>query len=162
MHTSKTIQEIYFITTAAITGAFYINPHLLESTSEWDKETHFMIFDILNTVYKILLTLHVYLWSWNNHNKRRPLHLFLSDGVGIGKTMTTKLLYQCILKYENSQPGKDHTTLKILLLAPTGKAAFFIQGNTIYSSLRIPVLQFPTHKPLDCNTKNSPCPAAWL
>ena len=84
-----------------------------------------------------------------------PLHLFLSGGAGVGKTMTTKVLYQSILKYENSKPGKDPTTLKILLLAPTGKAAFLIRGNTIHSALRIPIQQFSVYKALDCNTLNT-------
>ena len=85
----------------------------------------------------------------------QPLHLFLSGGAGVGKTMTTKLIYQSILKFENSHAGIDPTTLKILLLAPTGKAAFLIQGNTIHSGLRIPIQQYSTYRSLECNTLNS-------
>jgi hypothetical protein len=44
----------------------------------------------------------------------------------------TKCLYQAALKYYNTRAGDDFHQVKILMLAPTGKAAYNIKGNTIH------------------------------
>ena len=63
-----------------------------------------------------------------------PFYCFLNGGVGVGKSHLTKCLYQAALKYYNTTAGDDFIQVKILMLAPTGKAAFNIKGNTIHSS----------------------------
>lgn len=50
----------------------------------------------------------------------------------MGKSHLVKSLYQAALKYYNSRAGEDFSEVKILLLAPTGKAAFGIKGNTVH------------------------------
>ena len=69
-----------------------------------------------------------------------PFYCFLSGGAGVGKSHVTKPLYQAALKYYNTKAGDGfHQDLvKILMLAPTGKAAYNIKGNTIHSALAIP------------------------
>lgn len=42
-------------------------------------------------------------------------------------------------------PGKNPHTMKVLSVAPTGKAAFNIDGNTIHSALHIPFTQKKRH-----------------
>ena len=42
----------------------------------------------------------------------------------MGKSHLVKCLYQAALKYRNSRAGEDLNEVKILLLAPTGKASF--------------------------------------
>ena len=68
----------------------------------------------------------------------KPFYYFLSGGAGVGNSHLVKALYQAALKYYNSRHGEDFQEVKILLLAPTGKAAFSIRGNTIHSTLQIP------------------------
>ena len=68
----------------------------------------------------------------------KPFYAFLSGGGGVGKSHLTKSIYQAALKHYNSHAGEDFHQTKILLLAPTGKAAFIIKGNTIHSALAIP------------------------
>ena len=87
--------------------------------------------------------------------QQEPVYHFLSGGAGVGKSFVTKALYQMILKFFNRKAGDDFTTPKVLLLAPTGKAAYHIHGNTIHSALRIPVNQLLQHKPLDSSSLNS-------
>ena len=58
-----------------------------------------------------------------------PFYCFLSFQV------TSKCLYQVALKYYNTRAGDDFHQVKILMLAPTGKAAYNIKGNTIHSAL---------------------------
>ena len=86
----------------------------------------------------------------------KPFYYFLSGGAGVGKSHLVKCLYQAALKYYNSRAGEDFNDVKILLLAPTGKAAFGIQGNTIHSTLAIPASQsLKIYKPLDSSRLNT-------
>ena len=59
-----------------------------------------------------------------------PFYCFLSGGAGVGKSHLTRALYQAALKYYNTRAGVDFSEVKVLLLAPTGKAAYHIKGNT--------------------------------
>ena len=70
-----------------------------------------------------------------------PSYGFLSGGAGVGKSHVTKALYQAALKYYNTRAGDDFHQVKVLMLAPTGKAAYNIKGNTIHSALAIPACQ---------------------
>ena len=70
-----------------------------------------------------------------------PFYCFLSSGAGVGKSHLTKALYQAAFKYYNTRAGDDFHHIKVILLAPTGKAAYTIKGNTIHSTLAIPANQ---------------------
>ena len=79
-----------------------------------------------------------------------PFHCFLNGGTGVGKSHVTEALYQAALKYYNTRPGIDFSQTKVLMLAPTGKAAYNIKGNTIHSALAIPASQsLRNYKSLD-------------
>ena len=67
-----------------------------------------------------------------------PFYCFLGGGAGFGKSHVTKPLYQAALKYYNTKAGDGFHQVKVLMLAPTGKAAYNIKGNTIHSALTIP------------------------
>ena len=85
-----------------------------------------------------------------------PFYSFLSGGGGVGKSHLTKSIYQAALKYYNTRAGEDFHQVKILLLAPTGKAAFIIKGNTIHSALAVPASQsLKNYKPLDSSRLNT-------
>ena len=74
----------------------------------------------------------------------------------MGKSHLTKSIYQAALKYYNSREGEDFHQVNILLLAPTGKAAFLIKGNTIHSALAIPASQsLKNYKHLDSSRLNT-------
>ena len=66
-----------------------------------------------------------------------PFYCFLSREAGVGKSVVTKALYQAALKYYNQRASADLTQAKVLLQAPTGKAANNIKGNTIHTALGI-------------------------
>jgi hypothetical protein len=86
----------------------------------------------------------------------KPFYCFLSGGGGVGKSHLTRSVYQAALKYYNTRAGEDFHQVKILLLAPTGKAAYLINGNTIHSTLAIPASQSLRHyKPLDSSRLNT-------
>ncbi|KAL9956638.1 hypothetical protein ACROYT_G038144 [Oculina patagonica] len=66
------------------------------------------------------------------------LRLFLSGGAGVGKTTVTNALYEALIRYLNSVPGENPDEVRVLKVAPTGKAAFNISGNTLHSAFKIP------------------------
>ena len=80
-----------------------------------------------------------------------PFYAFLSGDRGVGKSHLIKSIYQAAIKYYNSKAGEDFHLVKVLLLAPTGKA-----GNTIHSALAVPASQsLKNYKPLDCSRLNT-------
>ena len=84
-----------------------------------------------------------------------PICRFLSGGAGVGKTHVTTSLYQSLYRYWNKRPGIDPNKPCILLMAPTGKAAYLIRGNTLHSALKIPVNQKLQYKSLDTDSLNT-------
>ena len=65
-------------------------------------------------------------------------------------------MYQAALKYYNTRPGINFHETKVLMLAPTGKAAYNIKGNTIHSALAIPACQsLKNYKSLDSSRLNT-------
>lgn len=83
-----------------------------------------------------------------------PFYIFLSGGAGVGKSVVIRCLYQSLLKYLNHQRHEQPDTIKVLLCAPTGKAAHHIGGMTIHSAFCIPVSQGFNFKPLDMQQLN--------
>ena len=85
-----------------------------------------------------------------------PFYCFLSGGAGVGKSHVTKALYQAAIKYYNTRAGVNFAETKVLMLAPTGKAAYNIKGNTIHSALAIPASQsLRNYKKLDSSRLNT-------
>ena len=85
-----------------------------------------------------------------------PFYCFLSGGAGVGKSHLTKALYQAALKYCNTKAGDDFHQIKVMLLGPTGKAAYTIKGNTIHSALAVPANQsLKNYKQLDSSRLNT-------
>ena len=87
--------------------------------------------------------------------KNDPLHLFLSGGAGVGKSTVTNALYEALVRYLNSIPGENPDQIKVLKVAPTGKAAFNIKGNTLHSALKIPANRGFEYCTLDADRLNT-------
>lgn len=72
------------------------------------------------------------------------IHLFLTGGVGsgktLGKTFTLLLIVQGLLRHYNRNIQYDTNLPTALLMVYTGKAAFNIGGTTIHSALHMPLL----------------------
>ena len=65
----------------------------------------------------------------------KPFYAFLSGGGGVGKSHLIKSIYQAALKYYNSRAGEDFRRVQILLLAPTGKAAYLTRNTCMQQPL---------------------------
>ena len=68
--------------------------------------------------------------------KDAPLHVFLSGGAGVGKSLVIRALYQTLYRLLNLKEGECPDDTRILLCAYTGKAAFNINGSTISSAFK--------------------------
>jgi hypothetical protein len=68
----------------------------------------------------------------------KPVHLFLTGGVGTDKTFTTKALFQSLVHFYNVEMDYDPLQLKGLITAYTGKEVFNAGGVTLHSALYIP------------------------
>ena len=65
-------------------------------------------------------------------------------------------MYQAALTYYNTRAGDDFHQVKVLLLAPTGKAGYTIKGNTVHSALAVPANQsLRNYKRLDSSRLNT-------
>ena len=85
----------------------------------------------------------------------KPFSLFLSGGAGVGKSRCLLAIYYTLMKFYDSVPGANPDDTKVLLTAPTGKAAFNIQGSTIHSTFLIPANQRLEYKQLDQSRLNT-------
>ncbi len=47
-------------------------------------------------------------------------------------------MYEALIRYLNAQPENNPDDVSVVKVAPTGKAAFNIRGNTIHSAFKIP------------------------
>ena len=61
----------------------------------------------------------------------KAFYCFLSGGAVVGKSHLTKALYQAALKYYNTRADVDFGEIKVLMLAPTGKAAYCMSTRAI-------------------------------
>lgn len=64
---------------------------------------------------------------------------FFTGGAGTGKTLTLRCISQSVIRTFNSLLGADVVSLKVLLAAFTGSAAFNVHGVTLHSAFRIPI-----------------------
>ena len=65
----------------------------------------------------------------------------LHGGAGTGKSTVVHAIAQSLFRVLNKQPGEDSSTKRVLLVAPTGKAAYNIKGTTIHRAFCIPASQ---------------------
>ena len=69
------------------------------------------------------------------------LRHFVSGSAGTGKILLIKVLYHSLIKYYNTFRGCNKSEIKVLLSAPTGKAAF-IKDMTLHSAFALPINQY--------------------
>lgn len=70
-----------------------------------------------------------------------PIRLFITGGAGTGKSLLIKALYQTLIRHYDKNLNRDLNSQSVLLCAPTGKAAFNIQGMTLHSAFHLPLNQ---------------------
>ena len=89
-------------------------------------------------------------------NGKEQIFAFLSGGAGVGKSHLTKAIYQQLLRLYNTTAGEDAESIRVLVMAPTGKSAHIIKGLTIHSALRMPFNRVKAeYIPLSISTLNT-------
>ena len=73
--------------------------------------------------------IHVLHWI---KTKEEPLHLFLTGGAGVGKS-----LYQAMTRHLCSESGEDPEDCRVLICAPTGTAAYNVDGYTVHGTFKL-------------------------
>ncbi len=72
-----------------------------------------------------------------SRDNSEPLHIFITGGAGVGKSMVLRCVYQGLLRLLAKKEGQNPEAPRIIIAAPTGKAAYLVEGNTIHSLLKI-------------------------
>ena len=81
------------------------------------------------------------------------MHIFVSGPAGSGKSLLIKAITQATIWIVNKNIlTQDTNSAKILLTAPTGKAAYNIGGTTLHSAFALPIHHRSTITPLNGNT----------
>ena len=80
---------------------------------------------------------HEFLHMIKKPQPHKQLHWFLSGGAGVGKTTAVNVLYEAVRRYYNSLPNIDHSKVRIIKCAFTGKASHQIKGFTIHHLFKI-------------------------
>ena len=74
-------------------------------------------------------------------NTYSPVYNFVTGGAGAGKSKLICAIYQSLLREFDFGRERDMSTPSVLLTAPTGRAAFNIQGQTLHSAFQFPISQ---------------------
>ena len=77
---------------------------------------------------------HVITWV---KTKEEPLFAFLTGGAGVGKSVVVRAVFQGLHRHLCAEEGEDPDDIRVLLCAPTGKAAYNIHGLTIHNAFQI-------------------------
>ena len=75
------------------------------------------------------------------------MFIFIEGGAGVGKTLLGHALCETITRYKKKAGSPDNSE-HILILAPTGMAAYHIKGTTFHTGLCIPPRQLGKLTPL--------------
>jgi len=100
------------------------------------QEEYASLMDCLNTKQKNYL-LHVV----HAIKSKTQIMEYLGGGAGVGKSTTIRAIVQALTRYYLTQAGNRPDLLRVLLCAPTGIAAYNIEGKTIHSTFVLPFNQ---------------------
>ena len=119
--------------------SYTVNDHRLS-----EEDTRELI-QKLNTEQKEIFT-EILSWCRQCSKSRKqgpkppPLYTFITGGAGTGKSLLIKAIFNMAVK-ELEAEGDSPSDTTVLLLAPTGTAAFNIDGMTMHSALKLPLKQ---------------------
>lgn len=70
--------------------------------------------------------------------QEEPMRIFITGGAGVGKSVLMRALCEGFTRYYSRQRNAIPDHIKVIKMAPTGSAAYNIDGVTIHSALKIP------------------------
>lgn len=84
-----------------------------------------------------ILCMHIYKSLKTNQDEQ--CIIYLAGSAGVGKSCLINAINLLTTNHFDSLPGSNPETLKVLLTAFAGKAAFLIHGTTLHSAFALPV-----------------------
>ena len=114
-----------------------------------------------NDYYSLLRSLNIKQKEFFSHvlhwvkTEEEKLHVMLSGGAGVGKSVVIRALHEALQRYYCSKAGENPNDVRVVLCAPTGKAAYNIGGKTIHAAFRIPANQSIKPTRLDSEQLNT-------
>ena len=109
---------------------------------------------LIQTLNRKQLEIYTHIVKWIKTKNVENLHLFLTGGAGVGKSVVVTTLYQTLHRHLCGTEGENPEEIRILLCAYTGSAAFNIGGITIHKAFALNANQSFT-KPLSADKLNT-------
>ena len=129
----------------------YINS--IESNTKIIDNTKYI--QLINSLNEKQYLFFSYIMTQGLQNSKQILTC-LHGGAGTGKSHVLSAIYQGLYRLFNKEPGQQVNDLITLLIAPTGKAAYNIEGSTIHCAFHIPANQsLSTYNKLSWDTLNT-------
>ena len=110
----------------------YANEVDLFGTQMDDKEYEQIMRSLNRTQSEILIHIMEQLTS-----RDKKMYIFLEGGAGVGKTQVANALNASINRLFRKSHTEDPNGNYTMVLAPTGIAAYHVEGNTLHSGLHI-------------------------
>ncbi|VDI51703.1 Hypothetical predicted protein [Mytilus galloprovincialis] len=113
-----------------------IEARTVELTNHANRISESDYFDLIRSLNKKQWEFFQHVVTWVK-TKHEPFYTFLTGGAGCGKSVVVRTIFQALHRHLCSIEGEDPDDIRILLCAPTGKAAYNINGLTIHNAFQI-------------------------
>ncbi|VDI25237.1 Hypothetical predicted protein [Mytilus galloprovincialis] len=113
-----------------------IEARTVELTNHANRISESDYFDLIRSLNKKQWEFFKHVVTWVK-TKHEPFYTFLTGGAGCGKSVVVRTIFQALHRHLCSIEGEDPDDIRILLCAPTGKAAYNINGLTIHNAFQI-------------------------
>ncbi|VDI35141.1 Hypothetical predicted protein [Mytilus galloprovincialis] len=113
-----------------------IEARTVELTNHANRISERYYFDLIRSLNKKQWEFFQHVVTWVK-TKHEPFYTFLTGGAGCGKSVVVRTIFQALHRHLCSTEGEDPDDIRILLCAPTGKAAYNINGLTIHNAFQI-------------------------
>ena len=123
---------------------------IAEMPHDMRDEEYFKLLGKLNTKQQEFHTHVMHVASQNNQ-----VMCVLHGGAGTGKSTVIQAIAEGLQWFLHQQPGRDYSKPQLLAVAPTGKAAYIIKGQTMHQAFFIPASQKLEYKPLRFDSLNT-------
>jgi hypothetical protein len=110
--------------------------------------------------YKLLGMLNLKQQEFHTHilqhaiNQDSQVLCVLHGGAGTGKSTVLHAISEGLQRVLRKQPGRDFDTPCLLIVAPTGKAAYNVNGQTIHRAFFVPASQNLEYRALKWDSQN--------
>ncbi len=117
---------------AGVSGTHDIN---VETMSRFLSEERYL--NMVRSLNEKQFQVYTHVMNHVSKGNPNPLHIFITGGAGVGKSMVLRCIYQGLLRLTAKKEGENAEDMRIIVAAPTGKAAYYATGTTIHSILKL-------------------------